>query len=79
MLSALALAAIAGLLLWLLSGRDSTRSETAIDSVSPTYEDMEAAEELRAAEEDVRDLESGARPEEERPGDDWGPGTSRGR
>ncbi len=77
MLSAIALAAIAGLLLWLLSGRDATRSETAMDSADQNYEDMEAAQELRAAEEEVRDLDSGARPDEEQPGDDWGPGTPR--
>jgi hypothetical protein len=34
-------------------------------------------EELEAAEREVRDLDPSARPEDERPGDDWGPGTAR--
>jgi hypothetical protein len=33
-------------------------------------------EELEAAEREVRDLDAPARPEGERPGDDWGPGTA---
>ena len=32
-------------------------------------------EELEAAEREVRELERGALPDDERPGDDWGPGT----
>ena len=36
-------------------------------------------EELEAAEREVRELESGALPDDERPGDDWGPGTGRPR
>ncbi|MEO8227312.1 MAG: hypothetical protein ABI637_07755 [Gemmatimonadota bacterium] len=36
-------------------------------------------EELEAAERDVRDLESGAGPDDSFPGDDWGPGASRPR
>jgi hypothetical protein len=36
-------------------------------------------EELEAAEREVRDLEAGALPDEDRPGDDWGPGTGRPR
>ena len=36
-------------------------------------------EELEAAEREVRELEAGALPEDERPGDDWGPGTRRPR
>jgi hypothetical protein len=32
---------------------------------------------LEEAEREVRDLEASARPEEERPGDDWGPGVAR--
>jgi hypothetical protein len=35
--------------------------------------------ELEAAEREVRDLEAGALPDEDRPGDDWGPGTGRPR
>jgi hypothetical protein len=32
-------------------------------------------EELDEAEREVRELEAGRMPDEERPGDDWGPGT----
>jgi hypothetical protein len=32
---------------------------------------------LEEAEREVRDLEDSARPEEDRPGDDWGPGVAR--
>ena len=32
---------------------------------------------LEEAERDVRDLESSAPPDQERPGDDWGPGVAR--
>ena len=47
------------------------------DAGDLNYQKKEAAEELRAAEDDVRDHESGAQPEEEAPGYDWGPGTAR--
>jgi hypothetical protein len=36
-------------------------------------------EELEAAEREVRELEAGALPDDERPADDWGPGTGRPR
>jgi len=36
-------------------------------------------EELEEAERDVRELEAGRTPDEERLGDDWGPGTGRPR
>lgn len=36
-------------------------------------------EELEAAEREVRELEAGALPDDERPGDGWGPGTGRPR
>jgi hypothetical protein len=32
---------------------------------------------LEEAEREVRDLDASARPDEERPGDDWGPGVAR--
>jgi len=32
---------------------------------------------LEEAEREVRELDASARPEEERPGDDWGPGVAR--
>jgi hypothetical protein len=34
-------------------------------------------EELEAAEREVRDLDASARPDDERPGDDWDPGAAR--
>jgi hypothetical protein len=34
-------------------------------------------EELEAAEREVRDLDPSARPGDDRPGDDWGPGAAR--
>ena len=36
-------------------------------------------EELEEAEREVRELEARGMPDEERPGDDWGPGTGRPR
>jgi hypothetical protein len=36
-------------------------------------------EELEEAEREVRELDAGRMPDEERPGDDWGPGTGRPR
>jgi hypothetical protein len=36
-------------------------------------------EELEAAEREVRDFDHRGSPEEDRPGDDWGPGTARPR
>lgn len=36
-------------------------------------------EELEAAEREVRERESGTSPDEEQPGDDWGPGAARPR
>ena len=68
------LALLAGFLAWLLRGRQSA------DPPEPeyrNYEEMEAAQELRDAEQEVQGLDSGARPDEEQPGDDWGPGTAR--
>ena len=43
----------------------------------PRLHDAEAIdrEELEEAEREVRELEAGRRPDDERPGDDWGPGT----
>ena len=36
-------------------------------------------EELEEAEREVRELDAGLGPDQERPGDDWGPGTGRPR
>ena len=72
--SAIFLAAVlvVGLILWLVRERPypgpRLHGEDGIDR-----------EELEAAEREVRELETGALPEEERPGDDWGPGTGRPR
>ena len=67
---------LAGGLVWLLRGRSAAAGGPA-RSAGLTYEEMEAAEELRQAEEEVAQRESAATPDEEVPGDDWGPGTPR--
>lgn len=67
---------VAGVLLWLLRGR-SAPTGAGENRAGLSYEDMEAAEELRRAEEEVREREARAQPDEEQPGDDWGPGTPR--
>jgi hypothetical protein len=68
----LAAVLIVGLVLWLWRDRQypgpRLHGDDGIDR-----------EELEAAEREVRGLEAGAIPEEERPGDDWGPGTGRPR
>lgn len=68
----LAAVLLVGLVLWLLRDRrypgPRLHGDDGIDR-----------EELEAAEREVRDLEAGALPDEERPGDDWGPGTGRPR
>jgi hypothetical protein len=69
---------LAGGLVWLLRGRTAAATIPA-KSTDLTYEEMEAAEELRQAEEEVTERESSAQPEDEEPGDDWGPGTPRAR
>jgi hypothetical protein len=73
----LGLALVAGILFWLLRGRTAgaTSSKEATGDLS--YEEMEAADELRQAEDEVRERGTNAQPEDEEPGDDWGPGTSR--
>ena len=68
----LAAVLIVGLILWLTRERrypgPRLHGEDGIDR-----------QELEAAEREVRELETGALPEEDRPGDDWGPGTGRPR
>lgn len=68
----LAAVLLVGLVLWLLRDRrypgPRLYGEEGIDR-----------EELEAAEREVRELETGSLPEDERPGDDWGPGTGRPR
>ena len=68
----IAVVLLVGLVLWLVRDRrypgPRLYGEDGIDR-----------EELEAAEREVRELEAGAPPDEERPGDDWGPGTGRPR
>ena len=68
----LAAVLMVGLMLWLLRERrypgPRLHGEDGIDR-----------EELEAAEREVRELEAGSLPDDERPGDDWGPGTGRPR
>jgi hypothetical protein len=65
-----ALAAVIALVLWLRRDR-SYPGPRLID------DDGIDREELEAAEREVRDLDSGARPEDGFLSDDWGPGASR--
>jgi hypothetical protein len=67
-----ALAAVIALVLWLRRDR-SYPGPRLID------DDGIDREELEAAEREVRNLDSDARPEQGFPGDDWGPGASRPR
>ncbi len=62
-------ATIAALLVWLLSPARRRR---------PMEEPIEDADELAAAEREVRDLGAATQPEEGFQGDDWGPGAPRG-
>jgi hypothetical protein len=72
----LGMALLAGLLIWLLRGRNAAvvSRETRTDL---TYEEREAAEELQQAEEEVKKRDTSSQPDDEEPGDDWGPGTPR--
>ncbi|MEO8295535.1 MAG: hypothetical protein ABI613_08480 [Gemmatimonadota bacterium] len=74
-----ALAALGVVLVWLLAGRHTAPHEQTPGSEERDYESLEAAAELREAEEEVRNLDASAQPGDEQPGDDWGPGTSRPR
>ena len=66
-----ALTALVALVLWIR--RDRTYPGPRLDS----DDDGIDREELDAAEREVRDLNSGQRPDEEFPGNDWGPGSPR--
>jgi hypothetical protein len=70
------MALLAGVLVWLLRGRHAG-SPSRQPARDLTYEEKEAAEELQRAEEEVRERESSAQPDDEEPGHDWGPGTPR--
>jgi len=63
---------LVALVLWLLRDRRYP---------GPRLHDADAIdqEELEEAEREVRELEAGSVPDEERLGDDWGPGTGRPR
>jgi hypothetical protein len=65
----IALAVLALGLLWLLRGDSSRQPRT-----PGPADDWDQAE-LEEAEREVRDRSSGTRPDDEEPGDDWGPGT----
>lgn len=67
-----ALVAIAALVVWLRRGRRYRGPRL-------TDDDGINREELEAAEREVRELDSRARPEDGFLGDDWGPGASRPR
>ena len=68
----LAAVLLVGLMLWLVRERRYPGPRL-------YGEDDIDREELEAAEREVRELEAGALPDDERPGDDWGPGTGRPR
>jgi hypothetical protein len=68
----LAAVLLVGLLLWLVRERRYPGPRL-------YGEDDIDREELEAAEREVRELEAGALPDDERPGDEWGPGTGRPR
>jgi hypothetical protein len=72
--SAIFIAAVllVGVVLWLVR-------ERRYPGPRPYGEDGIDHEELEAAEREVRELETGALPDNDRPGDDWGPGTGRPR
>jgi hypothetical protein len=63
---------IVAVVLWLL--RDRRYPGLRLDGEVPVDRD-----ELEAAEREVRELEAGTKPDDERWGDDWGPGTGRPR
>lgn len=73
MLGGLAMiAALAVGLLWLLRGDPAGEAKT------PGPEDDWDRAELEQAERDVRDRHGMAKPDDEEPGDDWGPGAAKG-
>ena len=71
-----ALALIAGVVVWLARGQRAARSPRGADDYD-TDDDGIDREELEAAEREVRDLDIGQRPEDGFEGDDWGPGAAR--
>jgi hypothetical protein len=67
---------LTAVLFWFLRGRTAPVRQGAQEE-DLSYEDKEARDELRRAEEEVREKQSSTLPDEEQPGDDWGPGTPR--
>jgi hypothetical protein len=70
------LALLAAALVWFVRGRNVPVRPARPDE-GLNYQDLEDRDELRRAEDEVRERPTGAPPEEEQPGDDWGPGTPR--
>ena len=60
-------------------GRALSLELTAVQQYMTQASLVELWGELEAAEREVRDLDDRRTPDEERPGDDWGPGTARPR
>lgn len=69
--SILIMALVIAVLVWLIAP-GASRASTAGDEIEPID-----AEELGAAENEVRDLDVNQRPEDGFEGDDWGPGTTK--
>jgi hypothetical protein len=66
---------LTAVLFWFLRGRTAPVRPGAQEDLS--YEEREARDELRRAEDEVREKGSSTSPDEEQRGDDWGPGTPR--
>jgi hypothetical protein len=73
----LGLLALVALVVWIARGRRRRVDRARARADEPLGADVDH-DELEAAERDVRDLGSAADPDDDAPGDDWGPGTYRG-
>lgn len=71
MISLLSLVALVALLAWIARLRERPPRFRP----RPRSDDIDY-DELEAAEREVRDLDTFRRPDDEAPGDDWGPGTA---
>ncbi len=67
-----AMALVAAVIVWLVRGRRQYPGPRLVGE-----DDAIDREELEEAEREVRDLDLDRRPEDEVPGDDWGPGAAR--
>jgi hypothetical protein len=65
---------VAAVIVWLARGRRRYPGPRLVGG-----SDEIDREELEQAEREVRELDAGQRPEDDVPGDDWGPGTARPR